>query len=114
MTTDIIAGPFLTAVRQAWDRARGTLIVPREFTLTELAAGAGSLSAEVTDSTGTRFGFRVPLPAAARWEGKAQGGEGTPEHWALWSVIIPLMEELETDGGRRFAPDADGVRWVTA
>ncbi len=113
MTTDIIAGPFLTAARQAWDRARGTLIVPQGFTLTDLTAGAESLSAEVTDSTGTRFGFRAPLPASTRWEGKAQGGEGTPEHWALWSVIIPLMEELETDGGRRFAPDADGVRWVT-
>ncbi|WP_336500623.1 hypothetical protein [Microbacterium paraoxydans] len=112
MTIDVVAEPLVAAVREAWARARGTILVPSGFQLTEVTADAGSLTAQVADSAGSRFGMRVALPNAARWEGRVQGGEGTSEHWALWSVIVPLMEELETDAAHRFPPDTDGVRWV--
>ncbi|WP_101846128.1 hypothetical protein [Zhihengliuella sp. ISTPL4] len=113
MTIDVAAEPLVAVVRGAWSTARGTIVVPAGFHLTDVTAQTGTLSAQVTDPTGARFGIRVPLPKATRWEGRVQGGEGTSEHWALWSVIVPLMAELETDAARRLPPDADGVRWVT-
>lgn len=113
MTIDVVAEPLVAAVRGAWSTARGTILVPAGFQLTDVSAEAGALRVQVTDATGSRFGIRVPLPTATRWEGRVQGGEGTTEHWALWSVVVPLMEELETDARHRLPPDADGVRWVS-
>lgn len=114
MTADVRVEPFLAAVREAWDKAQGTVLAPAGYELTHVIADGDSLIVQVADSSGSRFATRVELPAVAGWEGKTQGTEGTPEHWALWNVLVPLIEELETNAVSRFPIDAGGVRWIEA
>lgn len=114
MTDDVSVEPFVAAVRKEWDKAHGTILVPAGFDLTHVTADGETLTARITDPTGLRFGMRVKRPASAGWERKAPGDEGTPEHWAMWNVLVPLVEELETDAASRFPPDANGVRWIAS
>lgn len=113
MGSDVNAETFLSAVREEWDKAHGTIVVPAELELTHLEADGELLTLHVTDSAGSRFGWRTPLPAHMRSKNKTPGETGTPQHWALWEVLIPLVEELETNAATRLPPDIDGVRWIS-
>lgn len=114
MTTQKSDGQrYRAAVREAWDEGLGTLVVPAGFELSRLDADRGVLTAEIIDAAGTRFGARVTLPPPATRDGRGQDGETTPAHWALWTFLVPLMEELETDAVGRISPGTDGVRWIT-
>lgn len=113
VTHNVSAKPFIAAVREEWAKAHGTILIPLDFQLTDVIAYGEQLTAQVADSTGARFGIRVKLPPSEGRDDGASDDEVSPEHWALWNVLVPLVEEIETDTLTQSLPDANGVRWVT-
>lgn len=99
-------------VQSAWDDALGTPLIPEGLQLLSLCSKGNRLEVQTSDARGVRFGFSVEVP-----DGLAFGAStetGTFKNWAVWEVIVPLAEEIETDAAHRVSPDAAGIRWVSA
>lgn len=94
------------AVRAAWARVGGTQILPGEFKLLEVTEKHETLELLVTGPAGESFGYRTPLHDPER------SFEQAPDEWVMWNVIVPLVEELETDPASRYPADENEIRWI--
>lgn len=94
------------AVRTAWARVGGTQILPGEFKLLELTEKHGTLELLVTGPACRPYGYRTPLHDPER------SFEQDPHEWVMWNVIVPLVEELETDPASRYPEDENKIRWI--
>ncbi|WP_433585102.1 hypothetical protein [Microbacterium hydrocarbonoxydans] len=102
---------FVAALEARWRQSHGSALVPSEIALESVAVHGGTAEVLVTRG-GIRFGFRARIPAADAVANPMEPEAGTPEHWAIWDIIVPLIEEIETDAEGRIVPDHLGIRWV--
>lgn len=112
MEPDTSDDALVRAVRSTWDTAHGTALIPARLQLLSVAARGAVLEVLVSDANAARFGFAAQVPVLD--DGEDDGEPGSAEHWALWQVIVPFIEEIETDAVRRYTANAAGVRWVSA
>ena len=85
-------------------------MLPADIQLESVVAENGHAEI-VVSQRGVRFGITIDIPldvAPTAMEPDAH----TPEHWALWDVIVPIVEEIETGAEARIVPDAQGVRRI--
>lgn len=104
---------LIAAVRDTWESVSGTPLLPAAFRLLAVTDRHGRLELIVTGPAGNRYGYRSPLPLTFEATGESLEVEPrTPEQWVMWNLIVPLVEELETDPESRFLPDDTGMRWI--
>lgn len=101
---------FLAALEARWRKSRGSALIPSEIVL-ESAVAHGDIAEVLVTRNGVHFGLRVRIPVADVVN-PMEPESGTPEHWAIWEVVVPLIEEIETDAEGRIRPDSHGVIWV--
>ncbi|WP_314645700.1 hypothetical protein [uncultured Microbacterium sp.] len=109
MSRELHTHDFVDAVQQVWAE-KETPLVPEGFVLTGTEIVDGFLIVEVTRTDGAKYGYRAALPQPL--EGGVDRPLPTPEDWTLWNILVPLMEELETDPDSRITASNDGVRWL--
>ncbi|HZU93305.1 MAG TPA: hypothetical protein VFF85_06745 [Microbacterium sp.] len=105
------ADQFVAALEARWRESHGGLLIPREVELESVDVHDDLVEVLVVRE-GVRFGFRARIPAADAVANPMEPEAGTPEHWAIWDVVVPLIEEIETDAEGRVVPDHRGIRWV--
>lgn len=101
---------YVDALISQWNEHQGGALLPADVRLESVVAANGHAEI-VVSQRGARFGATIEIPLdtpQTAWEPDAN----TPDHWALWDVIVPIVEEIETGAEARIAPDAQGVRRI--
>lgn len=102
---------FNEALEGLWRRAHGGALLPEEIALVAIDRIGDDVEVRFESPRGIAFAFRAKYPDNPR-DVLDPGVEGVnpAEQWAMWEVLVPLVEHLQTDAQGRIAPDHDGVR----
>lgn len=110
MANSPTASDIERAVHAVWQRGWGTPLVSTVLTLQSVVEGGGGvLTIEVRSEEGPRAVFEVPVPDGQPAVDESSTPAGDLEEWAMWNVVVPIVEAFETREVESAARASTGV-----